>query len=278
MSECCCGEKDIYLPELATITRMQHMNETELFLHLELDSGKELGHMPGQFVEVSVAGIGEAPISNTSSPTKSGFDLVVRKIGRVTNAIHAMKEGDKLGIRGPLGHGYPLEDMKGKDLVFICGGIGLVPQRSLINYVLDKPEDFGKVAILFGAASFEQRLYQDQLARWAQNDKVQLLETIDKPHPEWSGNVGVVTTIMNQIDIDLANAISLICGPPIMYKFVIMSLEQANVSNENIFVNLERRMKCGVGKCGHCQINHHYACQSGPVFRYSDLSDIPEAI
>ncbi len=278
MSECCCGEKDIYLPELATITKMQLMNETEMFLHLELDSGKELGHMPGQFVEVSVAGIGEAPISNTSSPTESGFDLVVRKIGRVTDAIHAMKEGDKLGIRGPFGSGYPIEDMKGKDLVFICGGIGLVPQRSLINYVLDNPDDYGTVTILFGAASFEQRLYHDQLVAWAKNDKVQLIETIDNGHPEWTGNVGLITSVMNQIKTDLSQAVALICGPPIMYKFVIMSLEQANVPFNKIFVNLERRMKCGVGKCGHCQINHHYACQSGPVFRYSDLSAIPEAI
>lgn len=278
MCECKCGEKDIYLPELGTITSIKLMNETEIFLHVELDSGKELGHKPGQFVEVSVAGMGEAPISVSSSPTQKGFEMVIRNAGSVTNAIHNMVAGDKIGIRGPFGGGYPMDDLKGKDLVFICGGIGLVPQRSLINYALDKPEDFGSVTVLQGTKEFEQRFYQDEMAAWANGDKMHFLETIDVPHDKWDGNVGVVTTLIPKIETDLNNAITLICGPPIMYKFVLMALAEKNISTDTVYVNLERRMKCGVGKCGHCQMNDQYVCQSGPVYKYADLDTVPEAI
>jgi sulfhydrogenase subunit gamma (sulfur reductase) len=279
MCECSCADKkDIYLPELATVSKQELLNDTEMYLHLQLDSGKPLGHTAGQFVEVSVAGLGEAPISVTSSPTQDGFELVVRNVGSVTNAIHNLKAGDKLGIRGPYGTGYGIDELKGKDIVFICGGIGLVPQRSLINYVIDNRGDFGKVTILQGTKDYTQRFFTDELAKWNAMSDVTLLETIDDAHPEWNGNVGVVTTLIPEIDIDLTKAAILVCGPPIMYKFVLMSMREKDVPEENIFVNLERRMKCGVGKCGHCQMNGQYVCQSGPVYRFSDLKEIPEAI
>lgn len=279
MCECSCTDKkDIYLPQLATVSKQELLNDTEMYLHLNLDSGEPLGHTAGQFVEVSVAGLGEAPISVTSSPTQEGFELVIRNVGSVTNAIHNLKAGDKLGIRGPYGSGYSINELKGRDIVFICGGIGLVPQRSLINYVLDNRSDFGKVTILQGTKDYTQRFFTDELEAWKNRDDITLLETIDDAHPDWSGNVGVVTTLIPKIDIDLTKAAILVCGPPIMYKFVLISMAEMNASKENIFVNLERRMKCGVGKCGHCQMNGQYVCQSGPVYRYSDLISIPEAI
>jgi sulfhydrogenase subunit gamma (sulfur reductase) len=278
MCECCNSEKDIYLPELATIKSSKMMNETEMYLHVELDSGNELGHEAGQFVEVSVAGIGEAPISISSSPTQKGFEMVIRNAGRVTNIIHSMKDGDKLGIRGPMGSGYPVDELKGKNLVFICGGIGLVPQRSLINYVLDNRSDFGEVTLILGTKDYDQRLFHDEIEKWSKCDDLHFMETIDVAHEKWDGPVGVVTTLIPEIKTDLASAVSLVCGPPIMYKFVLMALREYKVPHENIFVNLERRMKCGVGKCGHCQMNEHYVCQSGPVYRYSDLANVPEAI
>jgi len=278
MCECCEVEKDIYLPEPASINECQMLNNTEMYLHLELDSGKELGHMPGQFVEVSVAGVGEAPLTVSSSPTQEGFELVVRNAGRVTGAMHRMCPGDKLGIRGPFGSIYPVEELKGRDLVFICGGIGLVPQRSFINYVLDNRADYGRVVILQGTRCYEDRLFTDEIAEWSVRDDVQLMETIDIASAQWDGNVGVVTTLIPKIDLDLTTAGLLVCGPPIMYKFVLMTLMEYNVPFSNVFVNLERRMKCGVGKCGHCQINDIYVCRSGPVFRYSDLTNVPEAI
>jgi sulfhydrogenase subunit gamma (sulfur reductase) len=279
MCECCGAEKDIYLPLLATVNKTELMNETELYLHLSMDD-VPLEYQPGQFVEVSIAGVGEAPISISSSPTqKGGFELVVRRIGNVTNKIHQLQVGDKIGVRGPCGKGcYPVEEAKGKNLVFICGGIGLVPQRSFINYVLDNRSDYGEVTILQGTRDPSQRFYHSELQQLQNRDDVVLLETIDKADDSWQGNVGVVTSLIDKIESDFSSAMFFVCGPPIMYKFVLMSLAEAEVPKENIFLNLERKMKCGVGKCGHCQINNFYACVDGPVFRYSDLGVAPEAI
>ncbi|MEJ5259315.1 MAG: FAD/NAD(P)-binding protein [Anaerohalosphaeraceae bacterium] len=278
MCECCSGHPDIYLPQMATITKRRMLNGTELFLHLEMDSGEDLQYKPGQFVEVSLAGIGEAPISISSSPTQKGLELVVRNVGSLTKAIHKLQVGDKLGIRGPYGTTYPIEEAKGKDLVFICGGIGLVPQRSFIRYALDHRSDYGKIIVLIGTKCYSMRLFREEIALWQERRDMTVLETIDEAHDCWDGNVGVVTTLIPKIENELPGSLVLICGPPIMYKFVLISLAEAQVPEENIYVNLERRMKCGVGKCGHCQINDKYVCQDGPVFRYSDLALVPEAI
>ena len=239
-----------------------------------------MAYEPGKFVEISVAGIGEAPISISSSPTQQGgFELVVRKVGNVTNMIHLLEAGSKLGIRGPFGNGrYPAEDTKGKNLVFICGGIGLVPQRSFINYVSDNRDDYGSVTVLIGTKFSSERFFLSELSDWEKRDDINLLETIDVEDENWKGNVGVVTTLIPKIKAELADAYVCICGPPIMYKFVLMTRAEEAVPKERIFVNLERKMKCGVGKCGHCQINDKYACIDGPVFRYSDLDSVPEAI
>ncbi|HNY79111.1 MAG: FAD/NAD(P)-binding protein [Sedimentisphaerales bacterium] len=279
MCQCCTEKKDIYLPQLATVVKAEAMNVTERYLRLSMDDG-QFDYIPGQFVEVSVAGIGEAPITITSSPTqKGGFELVIRKIGNVTNAVHNLREGAKIGIRGPLGDGtYPVEEAKGKNLVFICGGLGLVPQRAFINYVLDNRKDYGEVTILQGTKCYEQRLFVKEVAAWEKRSDVHMLETIDEGHDCWKGNVGVVTKLIPKVKTDLKSAVVLVCGPPVMYKFVLMALEEYEVPHENIFLNLERKMKCGVGKCGHCQINGVYCCMDGPVFRYSDLATMPEAI
>jgi len=279
MCECCGTQKDIYLPEMATVNKIKLMNGTELYLDLSMDN-TPLEYTPGQFVEVSIAGMGEAPISISSSPTrKGGFELVIRRIGSLTNKIHTLKTGDKLGIRGACGEGcYPIEEAKGKNLIFICGGIGLVPQRSFINYVLDNRDDYGDVTILQGTKCHTQRFFHAELEEWAKRDDVHFLETMDQADNCWTGNVGVVTTLIPKIESELASSMIFVCGPPIMYKFVLMALEEDNVPHENIFLNLERKMKCGVGKCGHCQINDKYVCVDGPVFRYSDLGSVPEAI
>ncbi|HPY76501.1 MAG TPA: FAD/NAD(P)-binding protein [Anaerohalosphaeraceae bacterium] len=279
MCECCNNHKnDIYLPQLATITKRRMLNGTELYLHLEMDSGKDLEYSPGQFVEVSVAGIGEGPISISSSPTQKGLELVIRNVGSLTRVIHKLEVGAKLGIRGPYGSTYPVEQAKGKDLVFICGGIGLVPQRSFIRYALDHRNDYGKIIVLIGTKCYTMRLFREEIALWQQRKDMTVMETIDEAHDCWDGNVGVVTTLIPKIESDLPSSLVMICGPPVMYKFVLMALAEAEVPEDRIYVNLERRMKCGVGKCGHCQINEKYVCQEGPVFRYSDLALVPEAI
>jgi len=279
MNQRCTTEKDIYLPRPATINKTRIMNGTELYMHISMDD-EPLEYKPGQFIEVSVAGIGEAPISISSSPTqKDGFELVVRKIGNVTNKIHKLTTGDNLGIRGPFGNGcYPVEETKGKNLVFICGGIGLVPQRSFINYVLDNRDDYGNLVVLLGTKCSNQRFFHTELFSWYKRDDINFMETVDEANDCWRGNVGVVTTLIPKIEADLSNACVFICGPPVMYKFVLRVLTENKISKERIFVNLERKMKCGVGKCGHCQINDKYVCIDGPVFRYSDLEFVPEAI
>jgi NAD(P)H-flavin reductase len=279
MCQCCAEKKDIYLPQLATVADISQMNVTEKYLRLAMEDG-QFDFIPGQFVEVSVAGIGEAPITISSSPTLAdSFELVIRKVGRVSGAIHNLNRGDKVGIRGPLGKGvYPVEECKGKNLVFICGGIGMVPQRSFINYVLDNRGDYGEVAILQGTKSYDLRLFTSEIETWSKRGDVQMLETLDEGDARWKGNVGVVTKLVSKVETDLKSAMILVCGPPIMYKFVLMALAEHEVPHQNIFLNLERKMKCGVGKCGHCQINSAYVCMSGPVFRYSDLASLPEAI
>lgn len=276
----CDSKKDIYLPLPATVGEVQPMTKLESFFSCRLDSGEELGHMPGQFVEVSIPGIGEAPISVSSSPTRKGsFEMVVRKVGNVSEAMHGLAAGDKLFIRGPFGSSFPVDEaMKGKDIIFVCGGIGIVPVRSAIQYVLDNRDDYGRVMILFGAKTPRDRLFIEELDKWRKEKNVTFLETVDRRDESWSGPEGVITTLLPLVKVDKDKTIAVICGPPIMYKFVIIVLLDAGLREDQIYLSLERHMKCGVGKCGHCQISNIYVCQDGPVFRFSDITDIEEAL
>ena len=276
----CDSKKDIYLPLPATVGKVQPMTKYESFFSCRLDSGEELGHMPGQFVEVSIPGIGEAPISVSSSPTRKGsFEMVIRKVGNVSKALHGLAAGDKLFIRGPFGTSFPVDEaMKGKDIIFVCGGIGIVPVRSAIQYVLDNRDDYGRVIILFGAKTPHDRLFIEELDKWREEKNVTFLETVDHRDESWSGPEGVITTLLPLVKVDKDNTVAVVCGPPIMYKFVIIVLLEAGLREDQIYLSLERNMKCGVGKCGHCQINNIYVCQDGPVFRFSDITDIEEAL
>jgi len=272
--------ESIYLPELATITKVADLTATEKFFEIKFNSGRDLGHKPGQFVEVSVFGIGEAPISISSSPTKKGsFELAIRKVGNVTSAIHQMKPGATVGIRGPFGTNFPYEETKGRDLLFVTGGIGLVPARSFINYVLDNRKDYNRVIVMFGCRNPKERLFVDELASWAKRSDIEYLETVDKPlDTDWKGNCGVITTLFPKVTIDPGKTSCIVVGPPIMYRFVLKEALDKKIPKNQIYVSLERRMKCGVGKCGHCQINGIYCCQDGPVFKYSDITGLEEAL
>lgn len=270
----------IYLPEVAEITKASMMTTVDRFFEFKLASGKDLGHKPGQFAEISIPGIGEAPISISSSPTVKGkFEMVIRNVGLVTNALHKLEVGDKVGLRGPYGSHFPMDKLEGRDLLFVSGGIGLVPMRSAIHYALDNRQKYGKITILFGARDINQRLFTDELAEWAKRPDIQFLETVDVGHPTWKGNVGVITTLFAQLkDIDREKTTAFIVGPPVMYKFVVVELYKLDIQNRDILVSLERNMKCGVGKCGHCQINNVYVCQEGPVFTLEAISGLKEAI
>ncbi len=270
-----------YVPKLGSIVKKEKMTDNETLFEVKLDDDSNLGHKPGQFAEISVFGIGEAPISISSSPTKKGtFEICVRKLGDVTTKLHSLKVGDKIGVRGPFGNGFDAEALKGKDLLFIAGGLGIAPLRSLFNYVLDNRKNYGRITLLYGCKEPRELLFKDEILALKSRKDIEFKSTVDRcPEGEaWTGNTGVITTLIPEVSFDPENIHAIICGPPVMYKFVIRDLKKQNVPDEHIIVSLERRMKCGVGKCGHCQINHIYVCKDGPVFNYSKIKGIPEAL
>lgn len=271
--------EDLYFPEMVTIQKVETLTEKEKKFVLMLPDGKELGHKPGQFVEVSIFGFGEAPISICSSPTRGPeFELTVRATGRLTDKMHTLQAGDKLGIRGPFGNGFDTDRFKGMDMLFVCGGIGLAPLKSFIDYTLDRRKDFGRIIILYGTRHTDEILFPEDIAHWTERDDVEFYITVDRPSPDWKGNVGVITTLIPNLDLDVANTQAMVVGPPVMYKFVLMSLKGKRIPDAHIWMSLERRMKCGVGKCGHCQINDTYVCQDGPVYHYPRVKQLEEAI
>ena len=271
--------EDLYHPVMAEIKEVKRLSAMETYYRVELPGGKELGHVPGQFVELSIFGVGEAPFSVSSSPTlKGSFELGVRRAGMLTDVLLRQQPGTKIGIRGPFGNGIDVEKFKGKDVLIVAGGIGLVPMRSMINYVIDNRDQFGKLIICYGSKSDQDLLFTDELAGWEKDPSIDYQVTVDQGSDSWQGNTGVITTLIPGLDLDLANTVCCICGPPVMYRFVLLSLKSKGLSEENIYMSLERRMKCGVGKCGHCQINHSYVCQDGPVYHYPDIKSLQEAL
>jgi sulfite reductase subunit B len=280
MAEYAVADNHLFLPVAARITSVRSETSLEKVFTIQLPQGMSLAHRPGQFVEVSLLGTGEAPISISSSPSRSNgsFELCVRMVGDVTQAIHKLQPGDALGVRGPFGHGFPYERFRGKDILFAPGGLGLAPLRSLINQVLDERALYGRVLILYGARNPNELLFKDELEAWGKRNDIELLVTVDRGDDTWKGHTGVITTLFRDISIYSRNTVAITCGPPVMYRFVLMELLGKGISEGNIYLSLERRMKCGIGKCGHCQINNVYACQSGPVFSYAEIKGLEEAL
>jgi sulfhydrogenase subunit gamma (sulfur reductase) len=273
--------KPVYVPEAAEVLRVEKMTELETFFEVKLPGGRDLGHQPGQFVQVSLFGIGEAPISICSSPLRRGsFEMVVRRVGNVTEALHRLKPGDLVGIRGPFGKGFPVAEFEGRDTVFVAAGLGLPPLRSLINTLIDKGQRkrFGRIIILYGARSPAEFLFHDERAQWQSRADLEYAVTVDRATNGWRGKIGVITTLIPDLELDLSKTVAAIVGPPVMYKFAILALRSKGLSDEQVYVSLERKMKCGVGKCGHCQMNNVYVCQEGPVFNYAKIKDLKEAI
>jgi NAD(P)H-flavin reductase len=275
--------ESIYVPSPAKIAKVQPLTAMEKLFTVELPHGQSLGHKSGQFVEVSLLGIGEAPISISSSPSRSNgtFELCVRKVGDVTSALHNLSAGATIGVRGPFGSGFPLDKFKGRDILFAPGGLGLAPARSVINQVLDERGSYGRVIILYGAKNPGELLFKDELETWSKREDVEFYVTVDRGDAEWTAagrNVGVITTLFPKISVNPRNTIAITIGPPVMYRFVLMELLGKGIPEGQIWMSLERRMKCGVGKCGHCQINGLYCCQQGPSFSYAQLKGVEEAI
>ena len=268
-----------YAVRAATIKKTRRMTELEKYFEFEFADGELFDYDPGQFVMISVPGVGEAPISVSSSPTQKGtFELVVRNAGSVTNALHQMDAGDVVGIRGPFGRGFPTEELKGHDLIMIGGGCGNIPLHSLINFVLDNRKDYGEVDILLGCRTPQSMLFTDEFDQWVSKPNVKLEKTVDQAGPDWKGHVGVITKLIPDVKIDKAKTYAVVVGPPVMYKFVIQELKKRDLPDKQIILSLERHMKCGVGKCGHCQIEHYYCCQEGPVFSYDQIKANHEAL
>ncbi len=254
----------------------KQMTPSEKWFEIALDE-KELDHEPGQFVQVELFGVGEVPISICSSPTKKGsFELTVRAAGRVTREMHKLEKGDFIAIRGPFGRPFPVKTMVGNDLLFVAGGLGIAPLRSLINYVMDNRREFGKVDILLGSKSPKDMLFSDEIGKWGKRLDVNFACTVDKAEPEWKGNVGLITSLIPGVNLNPERTYAVVVGPPVMYKFVIAELLKKNIPERHIVLSLERHMKCGMGKCGHCQIDHpknYYCCKDGPTFTYDEVKD-----
>lgn len=272
--------ESIYVPTMAWISKVQTLTPMEKFFTIELPRGMSLRHKPGQFVEVSLFGVGEAPISISSSPSRSNgkFELCVRKVGDVTTALHNLGEGARIGVRGPFGTGFPVEQFEGKDILIAAGGLSLAPVRSVIYQVLDNRKKYGRVIILYGAKTPSELLFKDELQEFGKRADIEFHVTVDRGDKDWIGNVGVITTLFPKITVNPRNTIAITEGPPIMYRFVMIELLGKGIPEDQIWLSLERRMKCGVGKCGHCQIDHYYCCQDGPSFNYAQIKGVLEAI
>lgn len=265
--------KELYIPKFVKIISTRNESGAVKTYRLKVNEKFK----PGQFFQVSVLGIGEVPISVSSSPTEKGIlELTVRDTGKVTKAMHKLSKNSSLGLRGPYGNFFPAGDMTGRDLVFVAGGIGLAPLRSLIKYVLDNRKKYGHIYLLYGARVQNEMIFKNELKEWQKQKGFDVLLTVDKQTPGWKSNVGVVTTLFDKLGQDLKDYTTVICGPPIMIKYAIQGLLKLGLKGKNIIVTLERYMKCGVGKCGHCYMVDKYVCIDGPVFSYSQLKGLKE--
>jgi sulfhydrogenase subunit gamma (sulfur reductase) len=273
-----------FIPGPARIVRTYHLTEDVKFFQIRIiDMEKALSfkYRPGQFGMISVLGAGEAPFSISSTPSRPGLlEFCIRKVGTVTNALFRMKENDLIGFRGPYGNGFPVEKMRDKDILIVVGGLGAAPLRSVLLYCLDNRDQFRRVSLLHGAKRPAEMIFREEFFSLKERDDLECHLAVDEDDTgTWTENIGVVTTLFPLLKkIDPSNTYALVCGPPVMYKFVIKEFVKLNIPKDQILMTLERRMKCGVGKCGHCAIDYIYTCLDGPVFTYWDVIHMRELI
>jgi NAD(P)H-flavin reductase len=275
-----------FKPERALITDIEDLapdHKKFSFVFLNEEVNEKWSHIPGQFVMLTVPKAGEIPISICSSPTRKGtIELTVRKVGRKTEVLHRMKPGDSVAIRGPYGNGFPVEIMEGHNILIIAGGLGIAPLRSLIWYILDKRHLYKDVYILYGTRNYESVLYKEELKRLRERNDIKCLYILDKFKSEedkkWTDREGLLTILIPEVALDPQETFVAVCGPPVAYRFIGKELVKNGYPESQVFVSLERKMECGIGKCGHCQIGYKFACVDGPIFPLWDTKNLPEMI
>lgn len=269
---------DALIPQIGIVTDIrQDTPDVKTFRVNAPGGGKCFEHMPGQCAMLSIPGVGEAMFSITSSPTNKEFmEFSIKRCGQLTEWLHQMEVGQAVTIRGPYGRSFPVEDeLKGKDLLFIAGGIGLAPLRSVIDYCLANRANYGKIDIVYGSRSADDLVDYDQICNdWMKAENVNVHLTIDRPQEGWEGHVGFVPAYVKELNFD-TNKTALLCGPPIMIKFTLASLQEMGYDKTQVYTTMELRMKCGIGKCGRCNIGSKYVCKDGPVFRCDQLDELP---
>lgn len=267
--------KSIYQPIEAVVEDI--IVETSTIKTLVLRPKENFEFKTGQFIELTLPGIGEAPFTPSSDPNvKDKIDVTIMKVGRVTNLLHTLAKNSLVGIRGPYGKGYPLEKFFGKDVLIVGGGVGLAPLRSLLFSLFSQIDQFNKVVLRYGARTSSDIVFKESIPQWGKRKKVDVVTSVDVGDPSWRGNVGLVTTILKDLPVNLKKAVAIVCGPPIMMKFVTLKLLDLGFSPKDIYLSMEKNMSCGLGKCGHCRIGKYYVCKDGPVFTYEDLKDMPD--
>ena len=266
-------QDNIYTPIEAEIEDI--IEETHNIKTFTVRPKEPLAFRTGQFVELTVPGAGEAPFTPSSSPQiEERMELTIMKVGSMTGALHNMKKGDIVGVRGPYGLGYPVQDFRGKEVLIVGGGVGLAPLRSLIFALFDTIKAYKKISLRYGAKIPKDIVYKDALGEW--KNKIEVILTVDKGDNTWKGNVGLVTTILEDLKFNLKNSVAIVCGPPIMMKFSTFKLLEKGFAPKDIYLSMEKNMSCGLGQCGHCRLGPYHVCKDGPVFTYEQLKDIPE--
>ncbi|MGN1042312.1 MAG: FAD/NAD(P)-binding protein [Christensenellales bacterium] len=267
------------IPTVAVITDIRKDTpDVKTFRVVTPDGKKPFVHKPGQCAMLSIPGVGEALFSITSSPTNTEYlEFSIKKCGCVTDMLHSLEPGQQITVRGPYGRSFPVDTVfKGKNMLFIAGGIGLAPLRSVINYVRDKRSDYGKVVIIYGARSADDLVDYDEICKeWVNEPDFDVYLTIDRPQEGWDGHVGFVPSYTKELNLDNTYT-AVLCGPPIMIKFTLQGLLELGFEKKNIYTTLELRMKCGIGKCGRCNVGDKYVCKDGPVFCMTELDELPD--
>ena len=271
----------VTFPEIVTIDEIRdEIPEVKTFYlsfpNKEIE--REFRIKSGQFIMCTVFGAGEFAVSLPPSPENDRFHISVRAAGKVTNALHKLKPGDKLGVRGPFGNGFPFEDIKGKNIIYVAGGIGLIPLRSSIVHALQHREDFGRIILLYGAKSSRDLMYQPDIKEWKQTAGFETFISIDRAEPGWDGEVGFVNQLIERAKVPVDNTVAFVCGPPVMFNSVIGDLLKRGMSEDAIISTLERQMKCGIGKCQHCAVGRTLVCTDGPVYTYRQIKTLGEEI